>query len=172
MIKERIELLRQELEQHNYNYYVLSSPVVSDFEYDLMMKQLVDLERQCPEYFDPNSPSQRVGSDINAAFKQVAHIYPMLSLSNTYSAEEVQDFYDRVSKALNDGFELVCELKYDGTSISLTYQHGALVRAVTRGDGEKGDEACLAELGYYLADYDEMEEAKKIKRLVDIARFL
>ena len=140
MIKERIELLRQELEQHNYNYYVLSSPVVSDFEYDLMMKQLVDLERQCPEYFDPNSPSQRVGSDINAAFKQVAHIYPMLSLSNTYSAEEVQDFYDRVSKALNDGFELVCELKYDGTSISLTYQHGALVRAVTRGDGEKGDD--------------------------------
>ena len=140
MIKERIELLRQELEQHNYNYYVLSSPVVSDFEYDLMMKQLVDLERQCPEYFDPNSPSQRVGSDISEAFKQVAHIYPMLSLSNTYSAEEVQDFYDRVSKALNDGFELVCELKYDGTSISLTYQHGALVRAVTRGDGEKGDD--------------------------------
>ena len=140
MIKERIELLRQELEQHNYNYYVLSSPVVSDFEYDLMMKQLVDLERQCPEYFDPNSPSQRVGSDISEAFKQVAHVYPMLSLSNTYSQEEVQEFYDRVSKGLNDSFELVCELKYDGTSISLTYEYGALVRAVTRGDGEKGDD--------------------------------
>jgi DNA ligase (NAD+) len=140
MIKERIELLRQELEQHNYNYYVLSSPVISDFEYDLMMKQLVDLERQCPEYFDPNSPSQRVGSDISEAFKQVAHVYPMLSLSNTYSQEEVQEFYDRVSKGLNDSFELVCELKYDGTSISLTYEYGALVRAVTRGDGEKGDD--------------------------------
>lgn len=140
MIKERIELLRQELEQHNYNYYVLSSPVVSDFEYDLMMKQLVDLEHQCPEYFDPNSPTQRVGSDISSSFVQVSHQYPMLSLSNTYSAEEVQDFYDRVSKALNDGFELVCELKYDGTSISLTYENGALVRAVTRGDGEKGDD--------------------------------
>jgi DNA ligase (NAD+) len=140
MIKERIESLRQELEQHNYNYYVLSSPVISDFEYDLMMKQLVDLEHQCPEYFDPNSPSQRVGSDISSSFKQVAHVYPMLSLSNTYSPEEVQEFYDRVSKALNDSFELVCELKYDGTSISLTYVNGALVRAVTRGDGEKGDD--------------------------------
>jgi len=140
MIKDRIEALRKELEQHNYNYYVLSSPRISDFEYDLLMRQLLDLEQQCPEYFDPNSPTQRVGSDISSAFNQVAHQYPMLSLSNTYSAEEVQDFYDRVSKALNSEFDLVCELKFDGTSISLIYENGNLVRAVTRGDGEKGDD--------------------------------
>jgi len=140
MIKEQIEALRRELEQHNYNYYVLSTPSVSDFEFDAKMKELQDLEAAHPEFFDPNSPTQRVGSDIANGFEQVAHVYPMLSLGNTYSDGEIQDFYERTRKALNEEFELVCELKYDGTSISLTYENGVLARAVTRGDGEKGDD--------------------------------
>ncbi|MDD4971012.1 MAG: NAD-dependent DNA ligase LigA [Paludibacter sp.] len=140
MIKDQIESLRRELEQHNYNYYVLSTPVITDLEFDVKLKELQALEEAHPEFFDPNSPTQRVGSDIAAGFKQVAHVYPMLSLGNTYSEGEVQDFYDRVRKGLNEEFELVCELKYDGTSISLTYEDGVLVRAVTRGDGEKGDD--------------------------------
>lgn len=140
MIKERIESLRRELEQHNYNYYVLSNPTISDFEFDARLRELQELEAQHPEFFDPNSPTQRVGSDIASGFEQVAHVYPMLSLGNTYSEGEVQDFYERVRKGLNEDFELVCELKYDGTSISLTYENGGLVRAVTRGDGEKGDD--------------------------------
>jgi len=140
MIKEQIEALRRELEQHNYNYYVLSTPSVSDFEFDAKMKELQDLEAAHPEFFDPNSPTQRVGSDIASGFEQVAHVYPMLSLGNTYSDGEIQDFYERTRKALNEEFELVCELKYDGTSISLTYENGVLARAVTRGDGEKGDD--------------------------------
>ena len=140
MIKEQIESLRRELEQHNYNYYVLSAPVISDMEFDNKLKQLQELEEAHSEFFDPNSPTQRVGSDIAAGFKQVSHVYPMLSLGNTYSEGEVQDFYDRVRRALNEDFELVCELKYDGTSISLTYEDGVLVRAVTRGDGDKGDD--------------------------------
>jgi DNA ligase (NAD+) len=138
---ERIEYLRNELNKHNYNYYVLSTPTISDFEFDQMMRELQDLEMQHPEMFDPSSPTQRVGSDISKNFQQVAHKYPMLSLGNTYSKEEVSDFYQRVSKGLEgESFEIVCELKYDGTSISLTYEHGKLVRAVTRGDGEKGDD--------------------------------
>ena len=140
MIKDQIESLRRELEQHNYNYYVLSSPVISDMDFDTKMKQLQELEDAHPEFFDPNSPTQHVGSDIAAGFNQVSHVYPMLSLGNTYSQGEVSDFYDRVSRGLNEDFELVCELKYDGTSISLTYEDGLLVRAVTRGDGEKGDD--------------------------------
>ena len=140
MIKEQIEALRRELEQHNYNYYVLSTPSVSDFEFDAKMKELQDLEAAHPEFFDPNSPTQRVGSDIASGFEQVSHVYPMLSLGNTYSDGEIQDFYERTRKALNEEFELVCELKYDGTSISLTYENGVLARAVTRGDGEKGDD--------------------------------
>jgi DNA ligase (NAD+) len=140
MIKERIETLRQELEQHNYNYYVLSNPTISDIDFDAKLRELQELERAHPEFFDLNSPTQRVGSDIASGFEQVAHVYPMLSLGNTYSKEEVQDFYERVRKGLNEDFELVCELKYDGTSISLTYENGILVRAVTRGDGEKGDD--------------------------------
>jgi DNA ligase (NAD+) len=140
MIKDQIESLRRELEQHNYNYYVLSAPTISDFDFDAKLRQLQELETAHPEFFDPNSPTQRVGSDIASGFEQVAHVYPMLSLGNTYSEGEVQDFYERVRKGLNEDFELVCELKYDGTSISLTYEHGALVRAVTRGDGEKGDD--------------------------------
>ena len=140
MIKDQIESLRRELEQHNYNYYVLSMPTISDFDFDEKLKQLHELERAHPEFFDPNSPTQRVGSDIASGFDQVAHVYPMLSLGNTYSIGEVQDFYERVRKSLNEAFELVCELKYDGTSISLTYKDGLLQRAVTRGDGEKGDD--------------------------------
>jgi DNA ligase (NAD+) len=139
-MKSQIEKLRRELEQHNYNYYVKSAPTISDFEFDALLKQLQDLEAQYPEFYDPNSPTQRVGSDIASGFEQVAHVYPMLSLGNTYSIGEVQDFYELTRKALNEDFELVCELKYDGTSISLTYEDGALVRAVTRGDGEKGDD--------------------------------
>jgi len=139
-MKTQIENLRRELEQHNYNYYVLSQPTISDFEFDAKLKQLLELEAAHPEFFDPNSPTQRVGSDIANGFEQVAHVYPMLSLGNTYSEGEVQDFYERTRKGLNEAFELVCELKYDGTSISLTYENGLLVRAVTRGDGEKGDD--------------------------------
>ena len=140
MIKDQIESLRRELEQHNYNYYVLSTPTISDMDFDIRLKQLQELEEAHPEFFDPNSPTQRIGSDIAAGFKQVSHVYPMLSLGNTYSEGEVQDFYDRVQRGLNEEFELVCELKYDGTSISLTYEDGLLVRAVTRGDGDKGDD--------------------------------
>jgi len=139
-MKSRIETLRRELEQHNYNYYVKSAPTITDFEFDAKLRQLQELEAQYPEFFDPNSPTQRVGSDIASGFEQVAHVYPMLSLGNTYSLGEVQEFYERVRKVLNEDFELVCELKYDGTSISLTYDDGLLLRAVTRGDGEKGDD--------------------------------
>ncbi len=140
IIKDEIESLRRELEQHNYNYYVLSAPVISDFEFDTKLRRLQELEVSHPEFLDYNSPTQRVGSDIVSGFEQVSHTYPMLSLGNTYSETEVQDFYERVRKGLNEDFELVCELKYDGTSISLTYEDGTLVRAVTRGDGEKGDD--------------------------------
>ena len=138
--KERIDELRTQLHQHNYNYYVLNAPVISDREFDLLLHELQDLEEQYPEYKDENSPTMRVGSDLNKNFTQVAHKYPMLSLANTYSANEVSDFYERTRKALNDDFEICCELKYDGTSISLSYENGKLIRAVTRGDGEKGDD--------------------------------
>ena len=139
-IKERIDQLRPDLHRHNYNYYVLNTPEISDKEFDDMMRELQDLEKEHPEYQDENSPTMRVGSDLNKNFTQVTHKYPMLSLGNTYSENEVTDFYDRVKKALNEDFEICCELKYDGTSISLTYENGKLVRAVTRGDGEKGDD--------------------------------
>lgn len=139
-VKDKIEELRTTLHQHNYNYYVLNAPEISDMEFDRMMHELQKLEEDHPEYYDENSPSVRVGSDLNKNFTQISHKYPMLSLANTYSEEEVADFYDRVYKALNEGFEICCELKYDGTSISLTYENGKLIRAVTRGDGEKGDD--------------------------------
>lgn len=138
--KERIDWLRAELHRHNYNYYVLNAPEISDKEFDDLMRELQDLEKAHPEYADENSPTMRVGSDLNKNFTQVAHKYPMLSLGNTYSEGEVADFYERVKKALNEDFEICCELKFDGTSISLTYEDGKLVRAVTRGDGEKGDD--------------------------------
>lgn len=137
---ERIDQLREELHVHNYNYYVLNAPVISDLEFDKLMRELQDLEALHPEYYDPNSPSVRVGSDLNKNFTQVEHKYPMLSLGNTYSQAEVTEFYEHVSKSLNEEFELCCEMKYDGTSISLTYEDGKLVRAVTRGDGVRGDD--------------------------------
>ena len=139
-VKEKIDQLSADLHRHNYNYYVLNAPEISDKEFDDRMRELQELEKEHPEYQDDNSPTMRVGSDLNKNFTQVAHKYPMLSLGNTYSESEVTDFYDRVKKALNEDFEICCELKYDGTSISLTYENGKLVRAVTRGDGEKGDD--------------------------------
>lgn len=139
-IEEEIAHLRDELNKHNYNYYVLNSPTISDFEFDSKMHELQRLETAHPEFFDPNSPTQRVGSDLNDSFVQVEHRYPMLSLANTYSETDVAEWYERVRKSLNEPFEVVCELKYDGTSISLIYNDGALVQAVTRGDGVRGDD--------------------------------
>lgn len=139
--QEKIERLRRELDEHNYNYYVLNAPTIDDRTFDEMMHELQGLEETFPQYFDPNSPTQRVGNDINRSFSQVEHRYPMLSLSNTYSIEEVSAFYERVRSGLmGEDFELVGELKYDGTSISLIYKGGRLVRAVTRGDGTRGDD--------------------------------
>ena len=139
-VKERIDQLRAELHRHNYNYYVLNAPEISDKEFDDLMRELQDLETAHPEYMDENSPTQRVGSDLNKNFTQVEHRYPMLSLGNTYSESEVADFYERVRRGLEgEDFEICCELKYDGTSISLTYEDGRLVQAVTRGDGVRGD---------------------------------
>lgn len=139
-IESQIKSLREALEQHNYNYYVLSAPTISDFEFDKMMKELQALEEAYPAYADPHSPTKRVGSDLSKEFEQVVHKYPMLSLGNTYSEDEVRDFYDRTVRALNEPFEIVAELKYDGTSISLIYENGRLIRAVTRGDGTRGDD--------------------------------
>ena len=140
-IQQQIETLRAELHRHNHNYYVLNAPEITDFEFDRMMRELQDLEQAHPEYYDENSPTMRVGSDLSKEFRQVTHKYPMLSLGNTYSEGEVTDFYDRARKMLGDEeFEICCEMKYDGTSISLTYENGLLVSAVTRGDGIKGDD--------------------------------
>ncbi len=140
-IEQEINNLRQQLHQHNHKYYVLNTPSITDFDFDQLMNQLIELETKYPEYNDSNSPSQRVGSDLNKEFEQVKHQYPMLSLGNTYSEEEIQDFYNRVSKQLPDeDFEIVCELKYDGTAIGLSYENGQLIRGVTRGDGVQGDD--------------------------------
>lgn len=140
-VKEQIERLRSELHRHNYNYYVLNAPEISDQEFDRMMRELQDLEAAHPEFDDPDSPTRRVGSDLNQEFVQVPHRYPMLSLSNTYNKQEVADFYERVRSGLEgEPFEICCEMKYDGLSISLTYEQGRLVRAVTRGDGVQGDD--------------------------------
>lgn len=138
---KRIEELRNQLHHHNYLYYVQNSPTLSDQEFDHLMRELQDLEAKHPEVYDPNSPTQRVGSDLSTGFTQVRHRYPMLSLANTYNEQEVASWYENVRKDL-DGqpFEVCCELKYDGLSISLTYEEGRLVRAVTRGDGEQGDD--------------------------------
>ena len=137
---ERIYQLREELHRHNHNYYVLNAPEIGDQEFDFLMRELQDLEAKHPECYDENSPSMRVGSDLNKNFTQVQHKYPMLSLANTYSEAEVAEFYDRVKRALNEDFEICCEMKFDGTSISLTYEDGRLLRAVTRGDGVQGDD--------------------------------
>ncbi|MBO5271354.1 MAG: NAD-dependent DNA ligase LigA [Muribaculaceae bacterium] len=139
-IKQRIEALREELNRHNHNYYVLNSPQISDKDFDMLMKELELLERNFPQYDDPLSPTHRVGSDLTKGFTQVAHIHPMLSLGNTYSITEVEDFMRRTRQQLmGEEFSIVGEMKFDGTSISLIYENGRLVRAVTRGDGEKGD---------------------------------
>lgn len=139
--KERILYLREQLHEHNYKYYVLNQPDISDQEFDFLMHELQDLEAKHPELYDANSPTQRVGSDLNQNFTQVAHKYPMLSLANTYNEQDVADWYESVSRGLGgEPFEVCCEMKYDGLSISLTYVDGKLVSGVTRGDGVHGDD--------------------------------
>ena len=139
--KEKISYLREELSKHNYNYYVKNSPVISDQEFDSLMAELMALEKKHPEMFDPDSPTQRVGSDVSHEFVQVAHQYPMLSLGNTYNRNDVAAFYDRITEGLgHDDFEICCEQKFDGLSISLLYENGRFTRAVTRGDGTVGDD--------------------------------
>ena len=139
MIRRRIEELREQLNRHNYKYYVENAPEISDFEFDALMHELLRLEREHPEYADPNSPTVRVGSDLTAEFETVKHRFPMLSLGNTYSLEELHEFIGRIEREAGTA-EYVCELKFDGTAISLTYEHGRLLRAVTRGDGTQGDD--------------------------------
>lgn len=138
--KLRIEKLSHELNEHNYKYYVLSQPTISDYEFDQLLEELIALETQFPEFSSPNSPSQRVGGEITKSFKTVTHKYPMLSLGNTYSEQEIIDFDNRIRKLIGDEFEYVCELKFDGLAIGLTYENGKLKQAVTRGDGTKGDD--------------------------------
>ncbi len=138
--REQLNTLKAEINRHNHAYYVLSTPIISDREYDLLMNQLIEIENEHPEWISPDSPTQRVGSDRNSSFEQIAHSYPMLSLGNTYSYDKVKAWFTRVSKDLQKPFEVCAELKYDGVSISLIYEQGALVRAVTRGDGTQGDD--------------------------------
>lgn len=139
-VKHKIEELSRKIEEHNYKYYVEAQPVISDYEFDKLLEELIQLEKEHPEYIKPDSPSQRVGGQITKEFKAVKHKYPMLSLGNTYSEEELSDFDERVKKIIGTDYEYVCELKYDGVAIGLTYKKGVLVQAVTRGDGEKGDD--------------------------------
>ncbi len=139
-IEDRINQLRSELSEHNYNYYVLDKPVISDYEFDMKLKELQELEKKYPEFFDPNSPTQRVGGEVTKSFKTVVHDHPMYSLSNSYSKEELEDWEKRVMKLVDEPVEFACELKYDGASISLTYENGKFLKAVTRGDGVQGDD--------------------------------
>jgi DNA ligase (NAD+) len=141
--KERIEALRKEIEQHNQNYYVHNKQVISDFEFDLLMHELETLEKKFPEFKSEDSPTSKVGSDLAGEFRQYEHRYPMLSLGNTYNEEELDEFFNRIEKSEGQGVEYVSELKYDGASISLTYRNGSLLRALTRGDGNKGDDVTL-----------------------------
>jgi len=138
--KTRIKYLSKEIEQHNHNYYVLSQPAISDYEFDMMLEELIRLEKEFPEFLLPDSPSQRVGGAVTKEFKPVKHKYPMLSLSNSYSREEVQEFENRIRRLIEREVEYVCELKYDGVAIGLTYKNGKLIQAVTRGDGVQGDD--------------------------------
>ncbi len=138
--KKRIDELTEQIEQHNYNYYVLSSPTISDYEFDMLLEELIGLENKYPSLADPNSPTQRVGGTITKEFPTVVHKYPMLSLANTYSEGEIEDFVKRIKKVIHEDLEYVCELKYDGVAIGLTYSHGILKQAVTRGDGVQGDD--------------------------------
>ena len=140
-MNQEISKLRDLIRKHEYNYYVLNEPTISDQEFDKLMYKLQQLEKENPDCFDPNSPTQRVGSDLsNNNFEHITHKYPMLSLSNTYSIAEVQEWYNRVAKLLNEPFQVVCELKFDGTSVSLIYEDGKLTKAITRGDGIVGDD--------------------------------
>ena len=136
--KKQIEELREKLNHYNYAYYVENNPVVSDYEFDQMLRQLQDLELAHPEFADPNSPTARVGSDLTNSFESVDHAFPMLSLSNTYSLDELHEWIEKITKEVGQ-VEFVCELKFDGTAISLTYENGRLLRGVTRGDGSRGD---------------------------------
>ena len=138
--KSRIDILRKELSDHNYAYYLLDKPTISDFEFDKLLEELIDLENLHPEFFDPNSPSQRVGGVVNKQFETIKHKRPMLSLGNTYSEDELRDFDKRIQKIILEPYSYVCELKYDGVSISLHYENGMLKRALTRGDGSQGDD--------------------------------
>ena len=138
--KEKIGALVEELNEHNYRYYVLAKPIISDYEFDMKLKTLETLEKEFPEFLLLDSPTQRVGGAITKNFQTVKHHYPMLSLSNTYSIAEIQDFHNRVVKLVPQDIEYICELKYDGVSISITYRDGVLERAVTRGDGVQGDD--------------------------------
>jgi len=141
IIENKIKALREALRQHNYSYYVLDEPSISDYEFDIRLKELQELETKHPEYFDPNSPSQRVGGEITKNFNTVTHKNRMYSLDNSYSKEDILDWEIRIQKILGDvDLEFACELKYDGASINLSYENGAFVRAVTRGDGFMGDE--------------------------------
>jgi len=137
---ERIKELTHQLNQHNYNYYVLDNPIISDYQFDKLMQELIYLEKKYPEFVQPDSPTQRVGGEITKQFATVVHIFPMLSLGNTYSMEEIAEFDKRVQNALLQKADYVCELKYDGVAISLVYEKGRLLRAVTRGDGIQGDD--------------------------------
>ena len=136
----RIAALSEELERHNYNYYILAKPTISDYEFDMMLEELARLEHEFPEFLLPSSPTQRVGGGVTKEFKSVRHKYPMLSLANSYSREEIADFISRIKKTIDEEVEFCCELKFDGLSISLQYEDGVLVRAVTRGDGAQGDD--------------------------------
>lgn len=138
--KQRIIDLRRIIENHNYNYYILANPSISDYDFDMLLNELIALEKEYPEFITPDSPTQRVGGDITKEFKTVKHRYPMLSLSNSYSVSEIKDFITRIEKSIEGDVDFVCELKYDGVSISLTYEDGLLIRAVTRGDGTQGDD--------------------------------
>ncbi len=143
IVQDRIVFLRSELQQHNYNYYVLDKPTISDFEFDMLLNELIDLEKQNPQFYDANSPTQRVGGELIKSFDTVAHEYRMLSLGNTYSAEELVDFDKRITKLVETDIEYVCELKYDGVSISLKYENGELKQAITRGNGTHGDDVTV-----------------------------
>ena len=139
-VKDRIEELRTELRQHNYNYYVLDNPSISDYDFDIKLKELQELEAQNPEFYDPNSPTLRVGGEITKNFQTIVHENRMYSLDNSYSKEDLLDWEIRITKLVDGDIQYSCELKYDGASISLTYDKGKLVRALTRGDGFQGDD--------------------------------
>ena len=139
-VRDRIAALSDEIRKHNYNYYVLSKPVIGDYEFDKLLEELILLEAENPEFIISDSPTQHVGGEIAKEFRQVQHRYPMLSLGNTYSQQEIRDFEERIRKITGEEVEYVCELKFDGVAIGLTYRHGKLVQAVTRGDGVNGDD--------------------------------